>query len=191
MRPHNVDHGVTAKFAEMVSADNRIVVAAPYVVYTRLELNDIVDVRPILDGPVHTTTDATQRKRSLGVVARQLFERRHHAIRIETAIRKVRLDVGAKLQLSTLQRAGGIDARLVQSLQVTLTLIGIHDVNRLVAALEAVFYEGKQNPVLFFVAIEKGADVTSLVEQRARERNWSSRSFHCESPHLDSERHPC
>ena len=62
---------------------------SPHVVYTRLELNDIVDVRPILDGPVHTTTNATQRKRPLGVVAGQLLERRDHAIRIETAIRKV------------------------------------------------------------------------------------------------------
>src|SRR5271167_2321478 len=85
MRPHDVNHRVASKFAEIVGANNCIVVAAPYFVYTRLELNDVVDMRPIFDGPVHTTTNATQRERSLGVVAGQLLECRYHAIRIETA----------------------------------------------------------------------------------------------------------
>ena len=79
----------------------------------------------------------------LGVVAGQLLKRRDHAIRIEAAIGKVDIRVHAKIQLSALLRDGRINAGLVQPLQVTLTLIGIHDVNRLVAALETVFYEGK------------------------------------------------
>ena len=34
--------------------------------------------------------------------------------------------------------------------------------NRLVAALESIFYEWEQNPILFLVAVEEGADVTRL-----------------------------
>jgi hypothetical protein len=163
MGPHDVNHRVAREFAEMVSADDRIVVAAPYFVYTRLELNDIVDMRPIFYGPIHMTTNATQWKRSLGVVAGQLLECRYHAIRIETAIGKVDVSIYAKLQLPALLRDGRINPCLVQSLQVTLTLIGIHDVNRLVAALEPVFYKWKQDPIFLVVAMEEGADVTSLV----------------------------
>jgi len=74
-------------------------------------------------------------------------------------------DVVAKLQLPTLQRDGRINAYLVQSLQVTLTLIGIHNVNRLVAALKPLFYERKQNPTVFLVAVKKGTDVTIFIEQ--------------------------
>ena len=100
MGPHDVNHRVAPEFAEMVGADDCVVVAAPHVIYTRLELNDIVDMRPILDGPVHTTTNATQRKAPLALLAGQLLECRDHAIRIETAIRKVSFDIGAKLELS-------------------------------------------------------------------------------------------
>jgi len=98
-------------------------------------------MRPILDGPVHTTTNATQRESSLGWRCRWQVARMQLSYDplIETAVRTVRTDVVAKLQLPTLQRDGRINACLVQSLQVTLTLIGIHDVNRLVAALEPLF----------------------------------------------------
>jgi hypothetical protein len=139
-------------------------------------------MRPILDGPVHTTTNTTQRKRSLGVIASQLFECRYHAIWIETAIRKIRLNVGAKLQLSTLQRDGRINARLIQSLQVTLTLIAIHDVNRLVATLEPIFYEGEQDPILFLITVEEGTNVSVCVELGTGKGNGSGRSVHGKSP---------
>ena len=59
VRPHNVNHGVTAKLPEMVGANDCVVVMTPHLVYTRFKLNDIVDTRAILDGPVHTTTNAT------------------------------------------------------------------------------------------------------------------------------------
>src|ERR1700683_2281492 len=66
MSPHDVNHRVASKLPQMVSADDRVVVATPQVVYTRLELNHVVDVRSIFNRPVHTTANATQRKSSLG-----------------------------------------------------------------------------------------------------------------------------
>ena len=49
------------KLPEMVGANDRVFVTTPHIVYTRLELNDIVDMRLILNRPVHTATNATQR----------------------------------------------------------------------------------------------------------------------------------
>src|ERR1700722_14752997 len=51
------------------------------------------------------------------------------------------------------------------------TLIRIHDVNRLVAALEPVLNERKQHAILFVVAIEKCADVTHFPELGAGQGN--------------------
>jgi hypothetical protein len=52
MRPHDVDHRVASKFTELVGADHSVVVAAPYIIYARLEFNEIVNVGSIFDGPI-------------------------------------------------------------------------------------------------------------------------------------------
>ena len=63
-----------------------------------------------------------------------------------------------------------------------VTLIRINDMNCLVAAVEPIFYEGKQDPIFFLVAIEESADVTSFIEQGTSKRNWSSGPLHGVSP---------
>jgi hypothetical protein len=82
MRSHDVNHRVTPKATEMVSTDDRVVVTKPHVVYTRLELNHVIDMRPIFNRPVHATTNAAQRKSSLGVSAGQLLKYLQHPILI-------------------------------------------------------------------------------------------------------------
>jgi hypothetical protein len=42
------------------------------------------------------------------------------------------------------------------------TLIWIHDMNRLVAALEPIFNERQQYAILLVIAVEKRADVTDF-----------------------------
>src|ERR1700679_4192236 len=114
----------------MVSADDRVVVAAPHVVYTRLELNHVVDVRSIFNRPVHTTTNAAQRKSSLGVSAGQLLKHLQHPILVEAAVWKVDFDVSPKLELPALLRDRRVYARGSQALQMVLTLLRVQDVNR-------------------------------------------------------------
>jgi hypothetical protein len=58
MSSHDVNHRVTSKTTEMVSTDDRVVVPKPYIVYTRLELNHVIDMRSIFNCPVHTATNA-------------------------------------------------------------------------------------------------------------------------------------
>src|SRR5581483_7932052 len=110
MGSQDVNHRVTPELADVVSTDDGILVAAPHLVYARLEFNHVVYVRPAFDGPVHTTADTTQRKRSLAVGAGQLLERGYHAIGVETAIRQINVGVGAQLQLPALLRGGGVDS---------------------------------------------------------------------------------
>ena len=118
----------------------------------------------------------------LGVAASQLLERRDHAIRIEAAIRKVDVRVNAKLQLSALLRSRRVDSYVGQALEMVLTLIRIHNVNRLMATLESIFYEWEQDPILFVVTVEKSADMTRLVELGASKRNGSGSLLHSVSP---------
>jgi len=182
MGPHDVNHRVAPEFAEMVGANDCIVVAAPYLVYARLELDDIVDMGPILDRPVHTTTNATQRKRPLGVAAGHLLERRYHAIRIEATVRKVDVCVDANFQLSALFRGRRVDPCGCQASEMVLTLIRINNMNRPVAARKPIFYEWEQDSILFLITIEEGADVTGFVELGTGKRNGSRGLLHCISP---------
>ena len=46
MRPHDVNHRFSSTFREIVGADHGIVVAAPYIIDTRFELNQVIHVRP-------------------------------------------------------------------------------------------------------------------------------------------------
>ena len=114
MSSHDVNHCVTTKTAEMVGTDNGVVVPKPYVVYTGLELNHVIDMRSIFNRPVHTATNAAQRKSSLGVSAGQLLKYFEHPILIEAAIWKVDFGVGSKLELPALLRDRGIDACAVR-----------------------------------------------------------------------------
>lgn len=127
----------------------------------------------ICNRPIHTTTNATKRESSLGVAVSHLLKHGDHAIRIEVAIRKVDIRIDAKLQLPALLRSSRVDSGRSQALQVVRTLIRIHDVNRLMAALERI---------LFVVAVEEGADVTRLVQVGTSKWNGSGGLLHSVSP---------
>src|SRR5580698_2845040 len=109
----------------MVSTYDRVVVSKPHVVHTRLELNHVIDMRSIFNRPVHTATNAAQRKSSLCVSAGQLLKHLQHPILIEAAIWKVDFGVGPKLELPALLRDRRLDARSSQALQMVLTLLRV------------------------------------------------------------------
>src|SRR5580692_4133292 len=74
MRPHDVNHRVSSKFRQIIGADHGIVVAAPYIIHTGFEFDEIVHVRPAVSGPFHVANDAAERKTTIRVAARQLLE---------------------------------------------------------------------------------------------------------------------
>ena len=116
MGSHDVNDRVTSKTTEMVSTDDRVVVTKPHVVYTRLELNHVIDMGSIFNRPVHTATNAAQGKSSLDVSAGQLLEHLQHPILIEAAIWKVNFGVDSKVQLPALLGRRQVDACRSQAL---------------------------------------------------------------------------
>ena len=110
MSAHDVNHRVTPKTTEMISTDDRVVVLEPHIVDTRLELNHVIDMRSIFNCPVHTATNAAQRKSSLVISAGQVLKHLQHPILIEAPIWKVDFGVGAKLELPALLRFRRVDA---------------------------------------------------------------------------------
>ena len=114
--PQDVNYGVSSKLAEMVGTDNCVFVPTPHFIYPRLELNYIIQMRSAFNYPIHTTANAAQREAADAIAARQLLERRNHAIRIETPFRKVDFGISPNLQLSALLRSRCINARGRQAL---------------------------------------------------------------------------
>ena len=167
MRPHDVDHRVTAESTQVVRANHRIVVTIPQIVDARLEFNEFVDVRWTLCCPVHSADDATERKHVVRVTAGELLEYLQHPILIEAAVAKVRVRARQNLELAGSLSGGRIDPDRRQSLQMIVTLVRVDDVNRLIAAREAVLDERQQHPIFLFFAVEQCADMACVAELRA------------------------
>src|SRR5471030_701883 len=134
MRPHDVDHRVTAESAQLVRANHRIVVTIPQIVDAGLEFNEPVDVGSTLGCPVHSADDPTERKRAVRVTAGELLECLQHPIWIEAAVAKVRVRARPNLELAGLLSGGRIDPDRRQSLQMIVTLVWVDYVDRLIAA---------------------------------------------------------
>ena len=164
MRPHDVDDGIASELSQVISADDRVVMTEPDVVYARLELNHVIDMRSTFDGPVHAATDAAERKPSVGVAAGELLEYVDHSILVETAVGKVHFGVGPELELAAVLRRRGIDARGNQASQMILVLLRVEDVNGLVPTFQSVLNERKQHAIFLFIAVEKRADMTGFNE---------------------------
>ncbi len=99
------------------------------------------------------------------------------------AIRKIDIGIHAKLQLPALLRCRGVDPCLRQPVEVVLTLIRIHNMNRPMATLEPVPDKWQQDPIFFVGIIEERADMARLVELGTSKRNCSRRLLHRISPH--------
>src|SRR5467141_4402179 len=64
---------------------------------------------------------------------------------------------------------------------MVMVLIRINDVNRLVSPLEPIPNERQQHAILFFIAIEKRADMTCLAELRPSQRDGRRDCSHSSS----------
>lgn len=178
VRPHDVNHGVSSNSREIVGADHYIVVAPPYIVHTRFELNQVVHMRPAAGRPFHVTNDAAERKTAVRVAARQLLEKLQHAVLIEVTVRKICFGIGPKLELAAVPGGRRIDACRSQALQMIVMLPRTYNVDGLISALKAVLYEWQQHAVLFIVAVEKRTDVTYVAQLGTGKGNWRRGLFH-------------
>ena len=138
MRPHDVNHRVSPDFREIVGADHGIVVAAPYIIHTRFELNQVVHVRPAVSGPFHMADDAAERKTTVRVAACQLLEKLQHPVLIEVTVTKICFGVGSKLELTAVLGGRHIDACRSQALQMIVMSPWSYYVNGLIATFKPV-----------------------------------------------------
>jgi hypothetical protein len=178
MRPHDVDHRVSSKFREIVGADHGMVVAAPYIVHTRFELNQVVHVRPALSGPFHVANDAAERETTALITVGKLFEKLQHPVLIEVTVTKICFSVGSKLELTSAPGGRRIDACRSQALQMTVMLLWTYYVDGFIATLKPILYEWKQHAVLFVVAVEKRTDVTYVAQLGTGKGDWCHGLLH-------------
>ena len=110
VRPHDVDDRVASEFRQIVDANDRILAATLELIHARFELDEIVNVRSSICGPVHLTDDATKRKSRLLVAAGQLLKLLEHVVLIEPAISQVGLGADSKLQWPASLGSGRVDS---------------------------------------------------------------------------------
>jgi hypothetical protein len=178
MRPHDVNHRASSNFREIVGADHGIVVAAPYIIHTRFELNQVIHERPVVSGPFHVANDAAARKTTVRVAARQLLEKLKHPVLIEVTVTKICFGVGSKLELTAVLGGRRIDTCRSQALQMIVTLLWIYHVDGPITTFKPVLYEWKQHAVLFVVAVEKRTDVTYVAQLGTGKGNWRHGLLH-------------
>ncbi len=99
VRPHDVDHRVATKLRKVVGTDDRILVTRPHVIHSRLELDEIVNVRSIRR-PIHLADDPAPAKPALGTS--QALEYTEHLVLIKSPISEVHFRIGSHLELSGL-----------------------------------------------------------------------------------------
>jgi hypothetical protein len=69
-----------------------------------------------------------------------------------------------ELELTVLLGVAHIDAGRLDTPHMVITLLGIDDVEGLLAALEALLNEGKQHAVLFLRGVKEGANMPVFAE---------------------------
>jgi hypothetical protein len=153
-------------------------VAAPYVIHTRFELNQVIHVRSAVSGPFHVANDAAERKTTVRVAARQLLEKLEHPVLIEVTVTKICFGVGSKLELTAVLGGRRIDACCSQALQMIVMLPWIDHMDGLITTLKSVLYEWKQHSVPFVVAVEKRTDVTYVAQMGTGKGNWCHGLLH-------------
>ena len=164
MSPHDIHHDVTAEPGEVVDADDGVVVTAPDVIDPRFELDQIVNAARIATGPFHLTDDPAEGIRAVDRAACDVLEHPKHAILIEPAIVEIGVGVDAKFELAVALCFRSVNAGSGQVPDMAIVALGADDMDRLMAAVEAILNEWQQNTVFFVLTIEERTDMTCLIE---------------------------
>jgi hypothetical protein len=164
MSPHDIHHDVTAEFGEVVDTDDGVVVAAPDVIDPRFELDQIVNAARMPAGPFHLTDDPAEGVRAIDRAACDVLEHLKHAILIEPAIAEIGVGVDAKFQLAAALCFRSVDSGSGQVPDMAIVALGADDMDRLMAAVEAIPDEWQENAIFFVLTIEERTDVTCLIE---------------------------
>ena len=93
-----------------------------------------------------------------------MLEHPKHAILIEPAIAEIGVGVDAKFELAAALCFHGVNSGSGQVPDMAIMALGADDMDRLMAAVEAILNEWQQNTVFFVLTIEERTDMTCLIE---------------------------
>jgi hypothetical protein len=176
MRPHHVHDSVSAELGKVVNANYSVIVVAPEVVYSRFELNQVVDAAWTPTGPFHLAHDSAEGVRVPDRGARKILEDPQHPICVKAPAIKIDFNVGSDVQLAGQQRFIHVYPGRSQMPEMTRLTVLTEDVNRFLTAIKPVLNERHQDAILFGLAVEEGANVARLEQLGARERHGLSLS---------------
>ena len=159
--PHNVHNDIPAKLGEIVYSYDRVFIPGQQIVQPRLVLHQVINPRPIFQGPFHVGNQASQREALLSATFQHLLDQSKHPILIEMALPQVCVSPVAHLELAALFCRGHIDAGRRQPLEMFLPQPGIDDMEGLLAALESLLDERQQYPILLGRAVKEGHQAQS------------------------------
>jgi hypothetical protein len=164
MCPHDIHYDVTAELGEIVDADDGVVVTAPDVVDPRFELDQIMNAARISAGPFHLTNDSAEGVRPVDRAACKVLEHLKHAILIEPIIAEIGVGIDAEFQLAAALRFRSVNSGISQVPDMAIVALSADDVDRFMAAVEAILNEWQENTILLVLAIEKCTDMARLIE---------------------------
>jgi hypothetical protein len=94
----------------------------------------------------------------------KLFQSLQHPVLTEIAIAEIGFGVDLDFQLPGLLYSRRVDARGGQPTQMFVSLLGIDNLNGLVAVLESLFDEWKQHAVFFVVICEESTNMANCAK---------------------------
>jgi hypothetical protein len=164
MGPHNIHDDIPAKLGEIICSDDRVWIPGQQIVQPRLLLHQVINPRPVFQGPFHMGDQTREREPWLSTAPQHLLDQRQHLILIEVAVAQIRVSPIAQLELAAPLGRRHIDTGGRQPAHVFLTQRGIDDMEGLLAARESFLDERQQHPILLVRTVKECADVTLRAE---------------------------
>jgi hypothetical protein len=164
MRTERVDYDAGTNGRQIVRTDDSVFVLGENLVEARLELEPVFVVCSICVGPSHVAEEACARVSSFRPRLERSLERPEPGVRIESAISRSRWFPDLHLQLARADRGPHVDLGFGESPEMLAAMLGINEMERSIASVEAILDERAEQPVLLVDVGEERADVTGLAE---------------------------
>src|SRR5580658_10220371 len=101
----------------------------------------------------------------------EALDRSQHGVLIEALVAHIRIGPRQDLQAAGLNHVLLVYAAVREPLQVLFSILRFHDVDGLVATIEAVFEERAKDSVLLVEGVEEGANMTMTPQGASGERH--------------------
>src|SRR5215813_13480265 len=116
MGAHNVNDDTPAKLGEVVGSYHWVFIPGQNIVQSCLVFDEIINTRPVFQGPFHMGNQASQREALLSATFKDILDQSKHSLLIEMAVPQIRISPVAQLEPAVLFCRSHIDAGRPQPL---------------------------------------------------------------------------